>query len=527
MMNGLDALMQGISTPRLAAQALGVDTTDRIEQVEMALPLFDYQRKAVDHALRDTVDSPWAYCALDMGLGKSPVGTCIIASAAAKGQVPYLAVVPPSLRINWVREARKFAPWLRLATIQGKDDKTGAITVHGPAGDYVADHTNGLPDVDMFIMGDSSVSGWCTYLSGVTEEDIIVHPPRIVGLVVDEAHRFKNKSQRGAALKRLGSKLPGMRVLMSGTPMPNGRHNELASQIDVLGPGAWKDIGGIGTFWNWYCPKTDQWGGRGNHDSEGLHKAMTSTWFFRRLRDQVIDLPAKGRTSVALEGKGRAVGAYKRAEDDLIEYLKGRSNNGQVTPGQRRAKALLKITTLRMLAGEAKIASAVEHIKDILDNEPGGVFVVAEHTNVIDGLLAKLLKYNPTYITGGMSDKQKAEMMDDFNSGESRVMVGQITAAGVGLTLHGDGKNHRVVVVQLPWTPADLRQAEDRLHRIGQTHDVMVEVALCAIEGRWTIDERLWGLLETKHFNTTSTVDGEGEFLLEAVQEGVLDSYRS
>jgi SNF2 family DNA or RNA helicase len=117
--------------------------------------------------------------------------------------------------------------------------------------------------------------------------------------------------------------------------------------------------------------------------------------------------------------------------------------------------------------------------------------------------------------------------MDAFNSGRSRVLVGQVIAAGVGLTLHGNGKNHRVIIAQLPWTPADLKQAEDRLHRIGQTHDVIVEVCLAAIEDRWTIDERLWNMLEAKNFTATTVTDGVGEFLLTDIVEGVLDTYRS
>jgi SWI/SNF-related matrix-associated actin-dependent regulator 1 of chromatin subfamily A len=96
----------------------------------------------------------------------------------------------------------------------------------------------------------------------------------------------------------------------------------------------------------------------------------------------------------------------------------------------------------------------------------------------------------------------------------------------VGLTLHGNGLNHRVVIAQLPWTPAELRQAEDRLHRMGQTKDVHVEVTLCNIEKRWTIDERLWGVLEAKAFRTGELIDGEGEYLLDGIQEGVIDSYR-
>jgi hypothetical protein len=211
--------------------------------------------------------------------------------------------------------------------------------------------------------------------------------------------------------------------------------------------------------------------------------------------------------------------------EDIISFLAD-SNDGKVTAGQQRAEALIRLTSLRKAAGEAKVESAVAHIKELLDSEPGGVFVVAEHGDVMDGLLAGLSKYNATTVRGGMSDTAKAEAVDAFNSGASRVLVGQITAAGVGLTLHGDGRNHRVVIVQLPWTPADLKQAEDRLHRIGQTKDVHVEIALCAIDNIWTIDERLWNILEAKNFNTTSAIDGDGEFLLAAAQDSLLDTYR-
>ena len=83
-----------------------------------------------------------------------------------------------------------------------------------------------------------------------------------------------------------------------------------------------------------------------------------------------------------------------------------------------------------------------------------------------------------------------------------------------------------MVIAQLPWTPADLLQAEDRLHRIGQTNDVEIEICMAAIEGRWTIDERLWGQLEAKAFNACEVTDGEAEVLLEDIQGGVLDSYR-
>ena len=518
MNDALNNLMRGISP---AAQATTpAAPAQPVELVDLALPLFDFQVEAVEHAMRDMVGKPYGYIGLDMGLGKTPCGIAVAASLAAVEETPVLVVVPPSLRVNWTREFFKFAPWLKTATITGSKPEPGDV----------------IPDgIDVLIMGDAGLTGWADFLTG-----------KVRGIIVDEAHRFKNQSKRTAALVQLatGKKrtkddfgrpqvlvlapeqdLPRVRVLMSGTPVPNGRHQELATQVDVLGDGAWRDIGGKGKFWNHYAPQVDQWGGRASQDGEGLFHAMSNSWFFRRLRGDVLELPAKGRTALHLEGQGKAVREYKKAEADLIEWLREKQN-GQITMGQRRAQALIKLMALRKLAGEAKVKAVVEHVKELLDEHPGGVFVVAEHRDVMDGILIGLSKYNPTTVQGGMTDADKADNVDRFCSGESRVLVGQITAAGVGLTLHGGGLNHHVVVAQLPWTPADLKQAEDRLHRIGQTHEVQVEVALAAIEGTWTIDERLWGMLEKKNFASTQITDGDGEFLMDEVIDGLLESYR-
>lgn len=458
--------------------------------VDLAVDLMDFQIEGRDFALSQQS----TYLAFDMGLGKSAIGISVAAAAAAGGQVPVLIVVPPSLRTNWIREIKKFAPWLRGVVIKSTKPKP-------------------LPtDVDVIVIGDSTLVAW---------EQELLNKPKL--LIVDEAHRHKNDSaKRAKALARIAETVTDRRILLSGTPTPNGRHRELASQLDVLGDTAWQAIGGKGRFWGHYCPKTDAWGNRGNHDSEGLHQAMQA-FMMRKRRDDVIDLPAKGRSAIAIEASAKEARRYKAIEDDLIEFLR---NEGKDPSGAMKNEALTQLGYLRRAAGDCKVEGVVDHVKELLDEEPGGVFVVAENHSVIDKLTDGLMKYGVAVIQGGMTDDQKTAAVDAFTNGTARVMVGQIVAAGTGLTLHGNGINRRVVVAQLPWNPADLRQAEDRLHRIGQTKDVYVEIALASIEGCWTIDERLWGMLETKAFSTGEIVDGEGEYLLEEVQEGIINSYR-
>ena len=450
----------------------------------LALPPLPHQTEAIEFALRNKR----VYLALDMGTGKTVCGIGIVASSPT----PALVVVPPSLRNNWKAEFAKFAPWLTVEVIRGTK-------------------VDALQPADVYVIGDSTLAHWAQHFTG-----------RVHTLIVDEAHRHKNKSRRSEALKAVAESVKGPVVLMSGTPTPNGRHQELAQQIDILGPQAWEDIGGYISFWETFCPKVNS-RRRGNANTDVLHQRLMSTWMMRRHRDDVLSLPSKDRQAVLMQCRGKPRDDYLRAESDLIGWLR---DEGKDTSGAMRAEALVKLQTLRRLAGEGKVMDTVRYTKKHLAATSGGVFLVAEHKVVIERLLKHLSKYDPVVIRGGMSDRQKQSAVDAFVSGKSRVMVGQIISAGVGLTLHGNGLNNKVVIVQLPWTPADLCQAEDRVHRIGQTSDVNVSVALSSIDNTWTIDQRLYEVLNEKHITVGELIDGQGEMLLDEIIDGILDTYR-
>lgn len=472
----------------------------------LAVPLMDHQLRALEFAMARRN----AYLALDMGLGKTATSIAIIAEAIVAGKSPALIVVPPSLRLTWVKEFAKFAPSITVVVLRGRG-------------------THALPPADVYIIGDATVNDW-------SQPD---DPNSLIGkvgtLIVDEAHRVKSPiaGRTKGAIRIANSIVDGYKVLLSGTPTPNGRNYEMGSQLDILGTDAWDAIGGKGKFFTHYCPierdangKLNKYGKRTNNDSLGLNTCMTSSFMMRMKRDEVLDLPNKGRTAVHIEGLGKAVKDYLLAEESLIAYL---ANEGKDWRAASRNEALVRLTVMRKLAGECKVKGIISHVKELLDNslaDNEGVFLVAEHHDVMFKLRDGLSKYGVVAINGMMDDKEKEESVRLFNSGKARVLVGQVKSAGVGLTLHGDGKNHHVIICQLPWSPSDLTQAEDRLHRIGQINDVNVEICLASIDGSWTIDERLWALLEQKAFSSGEIVDGKGEFLLEDIQDSIIDGYR-
>jgi len=489
--------------------------------------LFDYQQEALDFVLRP--GAMHSYLALDMGLGKSLVAFTLAATVrnpASENRYkrPVLLVVPPALRTNIVREGAKFFPSLKVVTILGGKPKDGET----------------VPDADVIVIGDASLKGkmvqdpqtrrksfepegWALELAG-----------KVDAVIVDEAHRHKNNSGRANALAYIASMVSGFKVLMSGTPFPNGRNGELAKQVEVLGSQAWADLGGKGHFYSHFAPIVDErYGIRTSRNNLELHATLTDSFYFRRLRDDVVDLPNKARSFVGIEGSGKGARDYLKAEDDLISYLEDAGKNFTF---DSRAEALVLMNNLRRLAGVARVPGVLAHVKDILEDDkdsddPAGVLIIAEHGEVLDALTMGLQKYWPTTIRGGMTENERDLNVDQFNLGKSRVLIGQITSAGTGFTLHGDGKNRRVVFAQLPWTPAEVRQAEDRLHRIGQTHDVMVELTGAVIptaSNGTTIDERLWAALSAKAFSAGQVQDGKGDVLIDevSIEDEVLSSYR-
>ena len=62
-----------------------------------------------------------------------------------------------------------------------------------------------------------------------------------------------------------------------------------------------------------------------------------------------------------------------------------------------------------------------------------------------------------------------------------------------------------VVFAEVHWTPAQMLQAEDRAHRIGQEHS---HVNIMYLFGEDTLDEILFKMIQFKNKVVTSTLDG-------------------
>lgn len=133
-------------------------------------------------------------------------------------------------------------------------------------------------------------------------------------------------------------------------------------------------------------------------------------------------------------------------------------------------------------------STKLDAVMELIEDNPEESFVVFGQSKQVANLLAaRLASKNITYalLTGDTKSDDRTKIIDDFQNGKRRVFVGTIAAGGTGITLT---RAYTCVFIDHAWSPSANRQAEDRLHRIGQKNAVQI----IRIIARDTIDaERL------------------------------------
>jgi SNF2 family DNA or RNA helicase len=120
------------------------------------------------------------------------------------------------------------------------------------------------------------------------------------------------------------------------------------------------------------------------------------------------------------------------------------------------------------------VLSAAAEIRERIAIGQGPILVGAWHRAVIDALADELSDLRVGVLDGRTSAAEKGRLQDSFNARELDVLIGQIAAMGVSLNLQHGG--NRIVVVEEDWSPAVMDQFYARLHRIGQTEHVHIDI---------------------------------------------------
>ena len=400
------------------------------------------------------------------GLGKTLQSIGIVDTASA---YPCLVICPSSLKINWQREFEKFTD--KKALVLDNASRTSWPYFLGMGIFHVA--IVNYESLKKFFVWDIKGGKTFTLKDVVFNRDINVFR----SVIMDESHRLKDPTAQQTMFTRGIVEGKEWRILLSGTPVVN-HAQDLVSQLAIMGR-LLSDFGGRGKFLAQYGE---------NENLSELSDKLYDTCMIRREKAKVLtELPDKQRTDLYVEISNRE--EYDLAAADLAAYLREYTEcTDREIRRKMRMEALVKFMTLRSLASKGKVKQATDFIKNFLAN--GKPLIVFCSLKEIVKALQKQFP-DAVRVTGDDNTAEKQAAVDAFQSGEARLIICSIKAAGVGLTLTASSN---VAFVEFPWTYADCCQCEDRAHRIGQKNNVSCYYLI----GRSTIDPVLYDIIHRK-----------------------------
>lgn len=437
-----------------------------------------------------------ALLADEMGLGKSAQ---VIVACDLINAHDILIVCPAAVRINWDREFYRFSPMDRPARViaTGKDKPGKGVNI--VSYDLLASNEK--------LRNQLKSMPW----------DV---------LVLDEAHYLKERTAKRTKALYGHNKHPGIMHSakrtwrLSGTPMPNNA-SELFTHLKSAGIVAQP-------YWDFVYEFCAGFEGDYGYKITGVKnadklKGLLGQFMLRRKKDEVMkELPPITFSEVTVErseveldpwfyenwqpiGIPAFLAEMKGIDGSLKTGLQAikRGHHHNNEDSLELLKAYAKSTsTLRRYIGLAKLPRVLDIIEEELESGAlDKIVLFAMHQQVIEQTRTRFRKFGAVTLYGGTPTKKRQENIDAFqNNAKCRVFIGQVIAAGTGITLT---KAHEVAFIEADWVPANNAQAAMRCHRVGQTKPVRVRFFTCA----GSVDEEVMRVVVHKTREIAKIID--------------------
>ena len=401
----------------------------------------------------------------DMGLGKT-----VQVLSAIKGKT--LVIAPTSVVPNWLIEAARFRPELKLNHYHGSrrklDDADLTVTSYG------------VMRLDQSLLSDA---GFTT-----------------MGL--DEAQTIKNPDS-GIARAAFSLKAPS-RIALTGTPVEN-RLSDLWSLFHFLNPGY---LGSRKHFEQKYERPIAS----GDSTRLTLLKNKLKPFILRRNKRNVLtDLPLKTESIIYVDLSASEANTYEAVRLEAVEAM---AQNGEnKTSTFQVLEALLRLRQAschpRLLPGvergnSTKLQVLREKLREAVDSGHR-CLVFSQWTSLLSLVEEDLIRDRVSFdkITGSTNNRQA--VVDRFQGtlkeeNPPQVLLISLKAGGTGLNL--TAADH-VFILDPWWNPATEAQAADRVYRIGQKNPVHVYRLI----SRGTVEEKVYQLRESKKRLATSALE--------------------
>ena len=437
--------------------------------VPSGLTLFPHQQEGIRFAINRLRTNRGTMFGDVMGLGKT-IETIVTANAMGPSRI--LVVCPASVLFTWRREIWKWQTLgLPVFLIQAGWDTT---INHGLIG--------------------WGVNGWY-----IINYDILRDYPEIKSgkpwdlLILDESHKLKNpeaiRTQHVFGSDAIAPIPAEKMLLLTGTPMVN-YVDDLFTQLHCLDPAMWPSFEQFvaDQYFPGYKLIVPSQVVGDERNLEQLRRQLTAVMI--RRPKSVLNLPPKTREIFEVDIEDDEFWSILGQQEKTLRRLQRELMKLVDLPATEATRAAIRELEARINAltgcvrhqvGVNKLPAMIEYLKGCT----GKTLVFAYHHDVIEKLMGALVDRGVAGFTGSSSlrdrDRAAKKFQDDPNC---QFFVGNIEAAGQGITLTAA---RHVVFAEPDWRGTYLEQAEDRAHRIGQTHPVLITYLLLKLS-EWSTD---------------------------------------
>lgn len=452
------------------------EKADRLAQADAIKPvkiphnvcarLRDYQQQGFNWLQMLQREGLAGILADDMGLGKTLQTLTHIQFEKNLGRMttPALVVAPTSLLGNWLAEAKKFTPELRVLQW---------------AGNKRQQHIEQLPNYDLIV----------TSYGVLLRDAEVLNQLGIYLLVLDEAQTIKNARSR---IARLTYAMQSQhRLCLTGTPLEN-HLGELWSLFHFLMPGFLGDEAQFKRLFRIPIEKEN------DRIRQRQLSSRVAPFMMRRTKDKVAtDLPAKTTIYETIELAQSQADIYETVRLSMLDEVQ--KALAQIGGGKNQlliGNALLRLRQicchpgLVQLSGSESKELESAKLNWLMTTLPEmiaagqKVLIFSSFTSMLDIIAEKISELGIDYfmLTGQTRDRQS--LVDKFQAGEVPVFLISLKAGGAGLNLT---RADTVIHFDPWWNPAAEEQASDRAHRIGQDKPVFVYKLI----SKGTVEERI------------------------------------
>ena len=316
----------------------------------------------------------------------------------------------------------------------------------------------------------------CNYEAAVSELDLIKRTIRSADsrfmLVVDESYFVKNPNAKRSQATSEIRVLCDRGIILSGTPAPNSSE-DIINQIDITYAGHFtanktipKDKNDVDTF---------------------VSSSLENLIYLRRLKEDALpDIPWKQLNRVTFDLSPIQRALYEKARYDLILAVRGIDDSEflrNLGSFLARRATLLQICShpgaLDPLYQEtpAKLLALDRLLHELIAEQGKKVVIWSFFRYSLQAIADRYDDYGLVRIDGSVASfQERKEAIRRFQEDESvRIFLGNAAAAGAGITLTAA---HNAIFESHSNQAVHYMQSVDRIHRRGQSHDVISHILL-------------------------------------------------